>query len=114
MTPRQRQLLDYIHGYMADHGYQPTYIEMARALALKSKSGIHRLLNTLHRDGHIERRRNARRGISLIDGSAEDIATASSAALAGELKRRGYTIVPPLTPSAVEGSAVEGREGCEP
>ena len=109
MTPRQRQLLDFIHGYMAENGYQPSYVEMAAGIGYAGKSGIHYLLKRLQRDGHIERgRRHGRRSLRLLDGSAEDvaIATAGSAALAGELKRRGYTVVPPLPsahPEPVEG-----------
>jgi SOS-response transcriptional repressor LexA len=96
MTARQRQLLDFIRDYMQQHGYSPSYAEMAQVLAVNNKSGIHNLIRILQRDGFIERCRGRSRSLRLIGQCADDIATADSALLAAELARRGYTVNPPL------------------
>lgn len=53
MTPRQHELLTFIRGYIAENGYSPSLSEMQRALGLSSKSGPHRMLAALRRDGHL-------------------------------------------------------------
>ena len=53
MTPRQHELLTFIRGYIAENGYSPSLSEMRDALGLSSKSGPHRMLAALRRDGFI-------------------------------------------------------------
>jgi repressor LexA len=55
LTQRQHQLLQFIHGYLRDHGVPPSFEEMRAALRLKSKSGIHRLITGLEERGYIHR-----------------------------------------------------------
>jgi repressor LexA len=43
-TPRQQQALAFIKQYIAARGYAPTYVEIGKAMNLKSKSGVHRLV----------------------------------------------------------------------
>ena len=47
MTRRQAELLAFIRDYNMYHGYSPSYDEMKDALGLKSKSGIHRIVQSL-------------------------------------------------------------------
>lgn len=55
LTPKQRQLLLFIHDRIAQAGVPPSYDEMKEALDLKSKSGIHRLIMALEERGFIRR-----------------------------------------------------------
>lgn len=55
LTRKQRDLLLYIHGYLGEHGVPPSFEEMKEAMGLKSKSGIHRLINSLEERGFLER-----------------------------------------------------------
>lgn len=55
MTAKQKQLLDFIKARLAETGVCPSMQEMADAMGLKSKSGIHRLIVTLEEAGHIAR-----------------------------------------------------------
>ena len=55
LTQRQHQLLQFIYGYLRDHGVPPSFEEMRAALRLKSKSGIHRLITGLEERGYIRR-----------------------------------------------------------
>ena len=53
MTPKQRELYDWIVAYIGLHGYSPSYSEMRDAVGLRSKAGIHRLVNALAERGYI-------------------------------------------------------------
>lgn len=67
MTPKQKQLLDFIGNYAITHdGVCPSYEEMKRAMGLKSKSGIHRLVVALEERGHISRHAFRARAIDLV------------------------------------------------
>lgn len=56
MTPRQKHLLDFIREYtQRNDGISPSYEEMCKALNIKSKSGISRLVLALERAGYIKR-----------------------------------------------------------
>jgi repressor LexA len=66
MTPRQFELLTFVRTYIAGHGYSPSYDEMAGAIGLASKSGIHRLITALAERGHIRRLPNRRRSIQVL------------------------------------------------
>lgn len=65
LTKRQRELLDFIRGYIATHGFSPSFDEMKDALGLASKSGIHRLVHGLQDRGYIEFRSLLARSITL-------------------------------------------------
>jgi repressor LexA len=54
MTKRQAELLQYIKGYIEKNGYSPSYAEMLQAMSLKSKSGIHRMIQSLEKRGKIK------------------------------------------------------------
>ena len=47
LTKKQNELLIYIHQNLRETGVAPSYEEMKDALDLRSKSGIHRLINAL-------------------------------------------------------------------
>lgn len=76
LTPKQRELLDFIARYQRDHrGVSPSFAEMAQAIGLASKSGVHRLIECLVERGALERlptQARALRVVATIDaGSAE-------------------------------------------
>ena len=68
LTKRQADLLAFIRAYVADHpGVAPSFAKMADALALKSKAGISRLVESLVERGHLERMPNRARSVRLVD-----------------------------------------------
>lgn len=73
LTVQQRAMLSFIEAFSATRGIMPSYQEMADALGLRSKSGIHRLICALERKGHIKRQVASARSISLPD--IEDTST---------------------------------------
>lgn len=55
LTKKQKDLLLFIHERMGAGDIAPSFDEMREALALKSKSGIHRLITGLVERGYLER-----------------------------------------------------------
>ena len=66
LTKKQNELLIYIHQNLRETGVAPSYEEMKDALDLRSKSGIHRLINALEERGFIRRLANRARAIDII------------------------------------------------
>ena len=66
LTKKQNELLIYIHQNLRETGVAPSYEEMKDALDLRSKSGIHRLINALEERGFIRRLANRARAIEII------------------------------------------------
>lgn len=84
MTPKQRELLDFIEQYIGHHRYAPTYEEMRLAMGISTKSGVARLLNALEEQGQIVRRASRARAIEI-----KPLAKFSIPDLRKELARRG-------------------------
>jgi len=55
LTQKQHDLLLFINKSLAHSDVAPSFEEMKKALGLKSKSGIHRLISALEERGYIER-----------------------------------------------------------
>lgn len=53
ITPKQRQCLTYIEGFIAEHGYSPSYAEIMASLGYRSKSAVHALVHKLSDRGKI-------------------------------------------------------------
>jgi SOS-response transcriptional repressor LexA len=71
MSHKQRQLLDYIKATIADRGVSPSFDEMADAIGLKAKSGVHRYITQLEDRGLISRRSGCSRSINVVDRAEE-------------------------------------------
>lgn len=70
MTPKQRELLTFIVEYQDDSGgISPSFQEMADALKLRSKSGVHKLLSGLEQRGCIVRQRTIARTIKVLQAN---------------------------------------------
>ena len=70
LTKRQKEFLDYIKGYIADHGFAPTLEEIGEHFALSSLATVHKHLANLESKGLIRRKWNFSRAIELIDPAA--------------------------------------------
>lgn len=56
-TKRQKEVLDFITRYIENHGYEPSYQQIARHLGVSSKAGIARHIVSLETQGLLTRRR---------------------------------------------------------
>lgn len=66
LTQKQRDLLMFIHDYTTRTGLSPSFEEMKSGLDLKSKSGIHRLINALVERGFLARLPNKARALEVV------------------------------------------------
>ncbi len=66
LTRKQYELLLYINHHFREVGIPPSYDEMRDALDLRSKSGIHRLVNALEERGFVKRMKNRARALEII------------------------------------------------
>lgn len=69
LTPRQRQILDYIVQHIDIHGYPPTVREIGEAVNLSSSSTVHAHLKNLEDAGLIKREAILTRAIRIVAGS---------------------------------------------
>lgn len=67
LTPRQRQILDFIRERLEEDGMPPTRAEIAQALGFKSANAAEEHLRALQRKGAIDLLPGASRGIQLKD-----------------------------------------------
>lgn len=72
VTPRQRQVYDYIRRYVDTHGYAPTIMEIGEHFGLKSPSSVHQIVTGLEAAGLINRIPNVSRGIELVRQDEEE------------------------------------------
>jgi repressor LexA len=56
-TRRQREVLDFITGFIDSHGYRPSYSMIARNFGLRSRGGIVRIVSELESQGLLTRER---------------------------------------------------------
>lgn len=97
MTPRQLELLRFIHGHITARGMSPTFEEMRLALKLASKSNVSRMVERLMASGHLTCRKAtikaARRGLELTSvgiaaAGGSPLSYVTTADLEAELARR--------------------------
>ena len=66
LTAKQNELLNFIHVRLGETGVSPSFEEMKEALDLKSKSGVHRLINALEERQFIRRLPNRARALEVL------------------------------------------------
>jgi repressor LexA len=71
VTERQRAILDYLRGFVDEHGYPPTVREIGEAVGLRSPSTVHAHLAQLERAGFIRRDPTKPRALELTDRRRE-------------------------------------------
>jgi repressor LexA len=66
LTPRQREIWDFLLTYVEKHGYPPTVREIGQAVGLASPSTVHAHLANLERAGLLKRDPTKPRALELI------------------------------------------------
>jgi repressor LexA len=66
LTQKQHELICFIQKRLEETGVSPSFEEMKEALDLKSKSGVHRLINALEERGFIRRLPNRARALEVV------------------------------------------------
>ena len=65
-SKKQRELLSFIDGFIAGHGYGPSYREIMRALDYKSVSTVAVHVNGLIKKGHLVKRDRSARSLEVV------------------------------------------------
>ena len=65
LTKKQKELFDFLKQYIEINEISPSFEEMKRAVNLKSKSGIHRLITSLEERGFIKRLKHKARAMAI-------------------------------------------------
>lgn len=104
LTPRQKEILEFIKEFSYDEGYPPTRIEIAEAFGFRSPNAAEEHLRALDRKGVIELLSGSSRGIRVLDDELEAAAglpvvgrvAAGSPILAEEHVEDHYPVDPAL------------------
>jgi repressor LexA len=97
LTKKQYELLLFINKRLNEQGVSPSFDEMKEALALRSKSGIHRLITGLEERGFIRRLPHRARALEVMR-LPENLAPAAAPAAAR----------PPATPAGFRPNVIQG------
>ncbi len=103
ITRRQRQVYDYISGFVRKHGYSPSFEEIGKGLGLSSLATVHKHISNLEKKGLLTRDYNRSRSIDLLPPK-------------GRLKQAmsvNTTMVLPLVGRIAAGQPIEAVENPE-
>jgi len=78
-TKRQKELLDFVDGFIQEHGYGPSYREVMAALGYKSVSTVAIHINGLIEKGYLRKRDNSARSLEVVSAQYGNGAGPSSA-----------------------------------
>jgi repressor LexA len=67
LTKRQREMLDFIEGFVRFRGYSPSFEEIAENFGYRSLATVHEHLSNLQAKGYITKNFNESRSIELVD-----------------------------------------------
>jgi repressor LexA len=80
LTPKQKEILDFIERHSAQHGYAPSQQEIAKHFRFKSLGTVQNYLVRLERQGFLRKTLNARRGMEVVKpASTTTLAVAAEA-----------------------------------
>src|SRR3954471_11264075 len=65
LTKRQKQVLDFIAGFVDENGYCTSFEEIARGLELASLATVHKHISVLESKGYLKRGFNQSRSLEL-------------------------------------------------
>lgn len=71
-TKRQRELLNFVEGFIKGYGYGPSYREVMRALNYKSVSTVAIHIDNLITKGYLRKRDNSARSLEVVTTHLDD------------------------------------------
>jgi repressor LexA len=66
LTKRQKEVLDFLVGFVNKHGYSPSFEEIAKSLKLTSLATVHKHITTLEKKGFVRRGYNQSRSLEIL------------------------------------------------
>lgn len=65
LTPRQKEVLDFLVQFSEERGYSPSFEEIASGVGLASLATVHKHITALEQKGYLQRRFNESRSIEI-------------------------------------------------
>ena len=72
LSPRQKDVLDFLRQHLENHGYPPTLREIARKINIIGTAGVVRYLEALEKKGWIKRQPGGSRSITLTSNALQN------------------------------------------
>jgi len=73
LTKRQKEVLDFIAGFVQENGYCPSYEEIARGLELASLATVHKHISVLEAKSYLRRGFNQSRSLELAPRYMQEV-----------------------------------------
>lgn len=105
LTRRQKEVLDFIVGFVEENGYSPSYEELARGLNLASVATVHKHIEALESRGYLRRSFNQSRSVEVSSKYVQERRKSQQAHQAQQL------LGVPLAGRIAAGRPVEAVEG---
>ncbi|MGI4879416.1 MAG: transcriptional repressor LexA [Janthinobacterium lividum] len=109
LTRKQHDLLTFINGRLNESGVSPSFEEMKDALSLKSKSGVHRLINALEERAFIRRLPNRARALEVLrmpDAVQRAVSAPKGEVVHADFRKR---VAPPTPANDIISLVLHGR-----
>ncbi len=94
-TKKQKELLEFIESFIAEHGYSPSYREIMNGVGYTSVATVALHVNNLVKRGHLVKRDNSARSLELTkqitEAPTHKVAEADSAWLFEHIEQRFKT-----------------------
>ena len=71
LTKRQREMLDFLEGFIRFRGYSPSFEEIAEEFGYRSLATVHEHLENLQSKGYIRKNYNESRSVELVEGKLQ-------------------------------------------
>jgi len=72
-TKKQKILLDFIDGFIREHGYSPSYREIMAGLNYNSVATVALHVNNLIKRGHLRKRDNSARSLEVVGSDSKRV-----------------------------------------
>jgi repressor LexA len=86
LTPRQKQLLDFVAEFIDSNGYSPSYDEIASGMNLASLATVHKHVSALEAKHYVRRSFNQSRSLELAPKYEQEYRRQKTAAVANSLE----------------------------
>lgn len=107
LTPKQKNVLDFVASFTERNGYCPSFDEIARGVGLGSLATVHKHITALQQKGYLKRRYNESRSLEV----SEEYLRSEQSRL--EKREIGSTFGIPLRGTIAAGAPVEAMESPE-
>jgi repressor LexA len=105
LTRRQKQVLDFIAGFIDENGYCPSYEEIARGLDLASLATVHKHISALENKHYLKRGFNQSRSLDIAPKYYQEVQK--------QRRETGIPIGVPLAGRIAAGKPVEAVAGTD-